>query len=292
MADDKRNHPRAKVLSMTVRYKSATIDDFVEHHSDNVSRGGIFIKTSSPFPPGTLLKFEIRIADDEAVLAGVGRVVWKRDEPGDAEDEPAGMGVKFIKLDEKSRALISRLVEAAKGKESKYDRGFAQEAKKKATKKVKKGTLLGLGAIGAEEEVAAKAEAEEERIADFTECAMCGDKIHLVTKSVFPKIFCDNEGVSKPQGQAFYGSRRKIDLAALVAIIPLSENVFFIGSGNAGPYNALYIHPESGCRELQIFPVRVAGDELIHVARFFFARKRYRERKVLDREVGDRAHRV
>ncbi|MBW2454303.1 MAG: TIGR02266 family protein, partial [Deltaproteobacteria bacterium] len=162
MADDKRNHPRAKVLSMTVRYKSATIDDFVEHHSDNVSRGGIFIKTSSPFPPGTLLKFEIRIADDEAVLAGVGRVVWKRDEPGELEDEPAGMGVKFIKLDEKSRALISRLVGAAKGKESKYDRGFAQEAKKKASKKVKKGTLLGLGAIGAEEEAAAKAEAEAE----------------------------------------------------------------------------------------------------------------------------------
>src|SRR5690606_21259181 len=56
MADsDKRNHPRAKVLSMTVRYKSATVDEFVEHHSDNVSRGGIFIKTAQPFPPGTLL---------------------------------------------------------------------------------------------------------------------------------------------------------------------------------------------------------------------------------------------
>ena len=48
MSDDKRNHPRAKVLSMTVRYKSATVDDFVEHHSDNVSRGGIFIKSKKP----------------------------------------------------------------------------------------------------------------------------------------------------------------------------------------------------------------------------------------------------
>src|SRR5262245_28749358 len=149
MSDEKRNHPRAKVLSMTVRYKSATVDDFVEHHSDNVSRGGIFIKTTSPFPPGTLLKFEIRIADDEAVLAGVGRVVWKRDEPGDDEDEPAGMGVKFIKLDEKSRALIARLVDRAQGKESKYDRGFAQE-KKPAAQGKKKETLLGLGAIGGE----------------------------------------------------------------------------------------------------------------------------------------------
>ena len=149
MAEEKRNHPRAKVLSMTVRYKSATVDDFIEHHSDNVSRGGIFIKTTSPFPPGTLLKFEIRIADDEAVLAGVGRVVWKKDEAG--EGEPPGMGVKFIKLDEKSRALLSRLVESQDGAESKYDKGFAQE---QATKEPLKETLLGLGSLGAEEGIA------------------------------------------------------------------------------------------------------------------------------------------
>jgi hypothetical protein len=36
---------------MTVRYKSATIDEFIEHHSHDVSRGGMFIKTPSPFPP-------------------------------------------------------------------------------------------------------------------------------------------------------------------------------------------------------------------------------------------------
>jgi len=53
MAQDTRKDPRAKVLSMTVRYKSATVDEFIEHHSHDVSRGGIFIKTPSPFPPGT-----------------------------------------------------------------------------------------------------------------------------------------------------------------------------------------------------------------------------------------------
>src|SRR5215208_1540145 len=110
---DTRKDPRAKVLSMTVRYKSATIDEFIEHHSHDVSRGGIFIKTPSPFPPGTLLKFEIRIQDEQSVLAGVGRVVWKReaDQAGGA-DQPAGMGVKFIKIDDKSKGLISRLVDA------------------------------------------------------------------------------------------------------------------------------------------------------------------------------------
>ena len=46
---------------MTVRYKSATVDEFIENHSHHISRGGIFIKTRAPFPAGTLLKFEVRI---------------------------------------------------------------------------------------------------------------------------------------------------------------------------------------------------------------------------------------
>src|ERR1044071_7472366 len=122
MAQDTRKDPRAKVLSMTVRYKSATIDEFIEHHSHDVSRGGVFIKTPSPFPPGTLLKFEVKIAEDQKVIQGVGRVVWKREsETGDRE-RPNGMGVKFIKIDDASRKTIDQLV-AARG-----DAGAAYEA--------------------------------------------------------------------------------------------------------------------------------------------------------------------
>ncbi|HVY46030.1 MAG TPA: TIGR02266 family protein, partial [Minicystis sp.] len=171
MAQDTRKDPRAKVLSMTVRYKSATVDEFIEHHSHDVSRGGIFIKTPSPFPPGTLLKFEIRIQDEQSVLAGVGRVVWKR-EPAEAGGEtPAGMGVKFIKIDDKSKALISRLVDAQGGGTSAFESGKpsngqeqpapaaapastggAAAAKKEESKTTPKraSTILGLGTIGSD----------------------------------------------------------------------------------------------------------------------------------------------
>jgi len=169
MAQDTRKDPRAKVLSMTVRYKSATVDEFIEHHSHDVSRGGIFIKTPSPFPPGTLLKFEIRIQDEQSVLAGVGRVVWKRDggEPG--IESPAGMGVKFIKIDDKSKGLIQRLVESQpEGTASAFEAGkdgsgatSDDVASDDATKRIENpaaagakpaqkraSTMLGLGSIG------------------------------------------------------------------------------------------------------------------------------------------------
>src|SRR4029077_15367813 len=109
MTEETRKDKRAKIVSLNVRYKSATVDEFIENHSHDVSKGGLFIKTPTPFPPGTLLKFEIRIAGDKAVIAGVGRVVWKREPTSSGAERPAGMGVKFIKIDENSRAVIDKL---------------------------------------------------------------------------------------------------------------------------------------------------------------------------------------
>lgn len=110
MTQDTRKDRRVKIVSLNVRYKSATVDEFIENHAHDVSRGGIFIKTANPFPPGTLLKFEIRLSSDQAVIAGVGRIVWKRDSGTTSGERPAGMGVKFIKIDEPSKAIIDRLV--------------------------------------------------------------------------------------------------------------------------------------------------------------------------------------
>lgn len=119
---DSRRDPRTKVLSLTVRYKSATVAEFMENHSYDVSRGGLFIKTPSPFPPGTLLKFEVRIAEEQKVMMGVGRVTWKRDTDL-GPDKPAGMGVKFIKLDPTSTELIGNLVAARSGAEAGFEEG-------------------------------------------------------------------------------------------------------------------------------------------------------------------------
>ncbi|MGD0677877.1 MAG: TIGR02266 family protein [Polyangiaceae bacterium] len=127
MTQDTRKDRRVKIVSLNVRYKSATVDEFIENHALDVSRGGIYIKTTNPFAPGTLLKFEVRLASDQAVITGVGRVVWKRDTAQAASDRPAGMGVKFIKVDDASKAVIDRLMstrsDAGKSFESEPEAG-------------------------------------------------------------------------------------------------------------------------------------------------------------------------
>lgn len=124
---DSRRDPRAKILSLTVRYKSATVAEFIEDHSYDVSRGGMFIRTSSPFPNGTLLKFEVRIAEEQRVMTGVGRVTWRR-EKDTGEDSPAGMGVKFIKIEDDSVEVIDRLIRArAGGDVSSFEAGAKEQ---------------------------------------------------------------------------------------------------------------------------------------------------------------------
>ena len=170
MAQETRKDPRAKVLTMTVRYKSATLDEFIEHHSHDVSRGGMFIKTPSPFPPGTLLKFEVKIADEQKVIQGVGRVVWKRESETSDRERPNGMGVKFIKIDDASRKLIDQLVSTRADAGAAYEAGGGDAGGAKTApsatpaaamtgglpdtsapgaKAPRKATMIGLGSMGA-----------------------------------------------------------------------------------------------------------------------------------------------
>lgn len=109
MAQDTRKDTRAPV-SLKVRFKSATVDEFIEQYSTDISRGGIFIKSKSPMPVGTLLKFEFELKDNSPLIHGVGRVVWKRDPDPAKPDMPPGMGIKFIKMDSQSRAVVERIV--------------------------------------------------------------------------------------------------------------------------------------------------------------------------------------
>ena len=109
MADARKD--KRTLLSLKIRYKSATLQDFIERYSSDISRGGVFIKAKKPLAVGTLLKFEFMLQDESTLIHGVGRVVWRR-EPADASpQDPAGMGIKFIKMDADSRAVVQKIAD-------------------------------------------------------------------------------------------------------------------------------------------------------------------------------------
>jgi uncharacterized protein (TIGR02266 family) len=118
---------RRAPASLKVKYKSATVDDFIEQFGTDVSRGGIFIKTKKPLEAGALLKFEFQLQDGSAVLHGVGRVAWRRVEQQARPDLPAGMGIKFFKLSDHSRVVVERIESRFAGNKSRYELTDAAE---------------------------------------------------------------------------------------------------------------------------------------------------------------------
>jgi uncharacterized protein (TIGR02266 family) len=92
-------------LAAQVRLQYASILDFHESQSVNISRTGMFVASASPAPVGTLLDFEFCLEDGLCLLKGKGQVVRVTQQP------TVGMGVRFRELDEESRKCITRIVE-------------------------------------------------------------------------------------------------------------------------------------------------------------------------------------
>jgi uncharacterized protein (TIGR02266 family) len=120
MADARKD--KRTLLSLKIRYKSATLEDFIERYSSDISRGGVFIKAKKPLAVGTLLKFEFILQDQSTLIHGVGRVVWRREGAESDPANPSGMGIKFIKMDPASRSVVQRIAED-RGRPGVFDQG-------------------------------------------------------------------------------------------------------------------------------------------------------------------------
>lgn len=87
-----------------------TFSGFVTEYSSNVCERGMFVRCKDPKPAGTALSFEFKLSDDSKLIAGLGEVAWARKEDL-SEERPAGMGIRFVELDQPSRDLIAKMVE-------------------------------------------------------------------------------------------------------------------------------------------------------------------------------------
>lgn len=91
-----------------ILYKFETLDQFKSEFANDISLGGMFIKTDKPEPIGTVIYLEFDLKDGSKILSGFGKVV--RVNPTGNPDYDPGMGVEFLKFDEESIARIRQLI--------------------------------------------------------------------------------------------------------------------------------------------------------------------------------------
>ncbi|GHG95052.1 hypothetical protein GCM10012319_58600 [Comamonas sp. KCTC 72670] len=106
--DQGRRTTDRKAVGLLVKLKHETVGSFAEEFATNLSPGGMFIRSRTPQPVGTPVKFEVQIAGGVRVLRGTAMVRWVREVNDPAG--PPGMGLQFEELDTASRALVDMMV--------------------------------------------------------------------------------------------------------------------------------------------------------------------------------------
>ncbi len=89
-------------LRITLRYKD--LDEFGARYAENISSAGLFLRTRTPKPTGTRIRFELLLADGARAFFGEGVVVSVR------HDDKAGMGIRYHSLDPDSQQVMEKIV--------------------------------------------------------------------------------------------------------------------------------------------------------------------------------------
>jgi uncharacterized protein (TIGR02266 family) len=107
---DEPSSPEGNALNLKIKFKSASLDDFVARYGADVSAGGIFIRTKQPLSVGTPLHFDFTLGDGAPLMAGLGTVVWVREADASRVGSVPGMGVRFDQLTPEGQQIHQQIL--------------------------------------------------------------------------------------------------------------------------------------------------------------------------------------
>ncbi len=117
MADPNTRQGKRTPVTLKIKFKSETLEQFIERYAVDVSQGGIFIRTKEPLAVGTQMRFEFQLRDASPLIGGEGTVVWTRENDPSRPAIAPGMGVRFDRLAEGSQTVLERIL-AEKAKQA------------------------------------------------------------------------------------------------------------------------------------------------------------------------------
>src|SRR5688572_15150178 len=100
-----------EVITLRIRFKSDTLEKFIERYAADLTQNEIFIRTRDPLPVATALALDFSLNDGTALIAGRGSVAWTRG-PELTREAPSGMGIRFEGLTGPSREMLAKILEA------------------------------------------------------------------------------------------------------------------------------------------------------------------------------------
>lgn len=105
---DRREQFRA-AITLRVDYKR--LNTFFADYTKNISKGGTFIRTTKPLDVGTEFVFVLSFPAQESQLKLKGEVIWVVSEEKQTDEQPPGMGIRFLFQNDSERTAVDDFVE-------------------------------------------------------------------------------------------------------------------------------------------------------------------------------------
>lgn len=99
-----------QLVTLKIKFKSDTPEHFISRYAQDVSPGGIFIRTKKPLAPGTMVRFDFQLAGGTSIVSGEGTVAWIRELDVTRPNAAAGMGLRFDRLVAGSQEMLDRIL--------------------------------------------------------------------------------------------------------------------------------------------------------------------------------------
>ena len=112
--------PREDRAPITLRVEYKRLNTFFADYTNNISKGGTFIRTSKPLDVGTEFMFVLGLPETAHAHGGAtarqlelnGVVKWVVSEGLASADNPAGMGIQFVFASDSTRLAVESVVAA------------------------------------------------------------------------------------------------------------------------------------------------------------------------------------
>jgi type IV pilus assembly protein PilZ len=105
---DRREQFRA-AITLRVDYKR--LNTFFADYTKNISKGGTFIRTTKPLDVGTEFVFVLSFPAQDNQLRLKGEVIWVVAEDKATDEQPPGMGIRFLFQNDSEREAVDQFVE-------------------------------------------------------------------------------------------------------------------------------------------------------------------------------------
>lgn len=105
--DERRKSPRVTFEAPVYLQFEARVEA-VRYLTENLSEGGIFIRSDDPLPLGQAIDLEVADAGGKVLFAAKASVAWRRTPRPESALEP-GMGLEFTALTDRNRRIVRSL---------------------------------------------------------------------------------------------------------------------------------------------------------------------------------------